>query len=189
MIGAESFEWRESGPWPGWFTTDAVELESREHNERTLMQVANIDAVMRSMRSSKYRQDEYGSLYIRPWELTQKELGMLAAIEEHGVLDDYVYAEVQYTWEREEVEDWVAGETARKLGWDTLEWDLKQHEVFNNAVLKSLRNYSHWESSGLYVDTDNAGYQELVRKNTHGMWVNRKRDITPDDWRELEANE
>lgn len=182
MIDWHAFDWNEgflnADDLAGrWLTTDSITLESREHNERTLIQAANIDAMMCRLHPFKYRQDEYGSLYVQPWELTQEELDMLAVIGEHVVLDDYVYAEMQYIWEREEVEDWVAAETARKLGWDTLDWDAKQHEVFNNAVLKSLRNYSHWESHGFYVDTGNAEYQALVRKNTHELWANRKAEL------------
>ena len=175
MIDADSFDWNEGfrncDDLAGhWLTTDAISIESSERNERTLIQTANVDAMMRRLHPSKYRRDEYGSLYVKPWELTQDELEMLAAIEEYGVLDEEVYAAVQAEWEEDEVRRWVAAVTAQKCGLDYLDMDWKQTECFERAVLKSLRDYSHWESSGFYVDTDNADYQALVRKNTHEMW-------------------
>lgn len=171
MIDVSSFQWREGGDsLQFWFTTDALDVGTWERNETSLRTTANVRTFERISTCDK-RKDEYGGLYVRPDTLTQDELETLAAIETELVLDEQDYLAVEHEWNEQEVNDWVAGQTARALGWDYLEMDWRQSVCFERAILRVMGDYAHWESHGLYVDTDNADYLRRVKEKTHEYWV------------------
>lgn len=171
MVDVSSFQWREGGDsLQFWFTTDALDVGTWEHNEQSLRTTANVRTFERFSTCDK-RKDEYGGLYVRPDTLTQDELEMLAAIETEIVLDEHDYSAVEHEWNENEVNAWVAGQTARALGWEILAMDWKQEVCFERAILRVMGDYAHWESHGLYVDTDNAEYLQRVKDKTNEYWV------------------
>lgn len=165
------FEWNEGGDsLQYWFTTDALDVGTWDRNEQSLRTTANVRTFERLSTCDK-RKDIYGGLYVKPDTLTQDELEMIAAIETEIVLDERDYSAVEHEWNERAVDDWVWQQTAKALGWDDLEMDYKQIICLEQAILRVMGDYSHWESSGLYVDTDNAEYLQRVKDKTHEYWV------------------
>lgn len=167
----EDFEWREGGDsLQYWFTTDAIDIGTWGRNEMSLRTTANVRTFERCATSAT-RKDIYGGLYVKPDMLTQDELEMLAAIETEIVLDDRDYSAVEHEWNEREIDEWVWQQTAEALGWEILDMDCNQIVCLERAIQRVMGDYSHWESNGLYVDTDNRDYLREVREKTHEYWV------------------
>lgn len=170
MIAVSNFQWREGcDRLQYWFTTDALDVGTWARNEWTLRTTANVRTFERLSTCDK-RKDCYGGLYVKPDELTQDELVTLAAIE-LDVLDEHDYSAIEHEWNEREVDDWVWQQTAKALGWEILDMDYKQIACLEQAILRVMVGYSHWEGGGLYVDTDNAEYLQHVKDKTHEYWV------------------